>query len=136
MKKLLSFTLLLVLCVTLIGCGNDKANSNSDILDLTENTEQTVTETLSETVVAETIGQNATSITLPEGAISSDEAIDIALKKAGLNSSQVIGLWAELDYENGVLIYEVDFSDGTYDYDCDVDANNGKVLAFDKELDD
>ena len=64
------------------------------------------------------------------------ELINAIADKAGLTKSQLIGLWSELDYENGVLIYEVDFSDGKYDYDCDVDALNGKVLKFEKEIDD
>ena len=137
MKKLVCLIFALALCTVFVGCGDKQENAQPDIYDLTTSATETVTPTTAnETVVVETTAKNATSPTLPEGAISSDEAVSIALKKADLTQQDVIGLWAELDYDNGVLIYEVDFSDGTYDYDCDIDAQSGDVISFEKEIDD
>lgn len=133
MKRLLALTLALMLCISLFGCNNKNATTSPDIKDINNETQ---TQQVSPTETAETFAPKNDAPTLPEGAITSDEAIDVALKKAELSKSQVIGLWSELDYDDGVLIYEVDFSDGKFDYDCDVDALNGKVLKYDKELDD
>lgn len=41
--------------------------------------------------------------------ISATEAEHIALKKAGFSASEVYDKEVELDYENGVLVYEVSF---------------------------
>ena len=134
MKKLIAFTLVLLLSISLFGCGN----KNVDTTTQTKNTktETQVQQSTSTDNNTETYAHKENAPTLPEGAITSEDAVAIALDKAGLTNSQLIGLWSELDYDDGVLVYEVDFSDGKYDYDCDVDALNGKVLKFEKELDD
>ena len=135
MKKLIALILVLLLTASLFGCGSNKADAQPDIKDIASET-QAQQDTVTPTQSIETFAQKENAPTLPEGAITSDEAVTIALEKAGVTKSQLIGLWSELDYDDGVLIYEVDFSDGKYDYDCDVDALNGKVLKFEKELDD
>ncbi len=42
----------------------------------------------------------------------------------------------ELDYEHGRKIYEVTFYKDGYEYEYDIDAESGKVLKFEKDLDD
>ena len=44
-------------------------------------------------------------------------------------------LQCELDRENGIMVYEVEFESGLYDYEYDIDAATGKVLKSKKELD-
>ena len=68
--------------------------------------------------------------------VGKDAAKSAALKHAGLTASQVTELSAELDRENGKLVYEVEFKSAGYEYDYEIDAANGTVLKSDKELDD
>lgn len=58
-------------------------------------------------------------------------AIQIAMK-------QVRGIVTKvkLDEEDGRVVYEIEIKDGKYEYDFDIDAISGKVLKFEKELDD
>lgn len=68
--------------------------------------------------------------------ISADKAKSIALSNAGYKQSQVSGLYAELDYDDGVKYYDVSFyvknSDGSYsEYDYDVRVSDGKILSKD-----
>ena len=67
--------------------------------------------------------------------ISRTEARDIALKHAGLSTSQVRDLEVELDKEGGKTHYDVDFEKGGYDYDYEIDAESGKILKSRKEKD-
>ena len=67
--------------------------------------------------------------------ISRTEARDIALKHAGLSTSQVRDLEVELDKEGGKSHYDVDFEKGGYDYDYEIDAESGKILKSRKEKD-
>jgi len=67
--------------------------------------------------------------------ISRTEARDIALKHAGLTTSQVRDLEVELDKEGGKTYYDVDFEADGYDYDYEVDAESGKILKSRKEKD-
>ena len=67
--------------------------------------------------------------------ISRTEARDIALKHAGLSTSQVRDLEVELDKDGGKVHYDVDFEADGYDYDYEIDAETGKILKPKKEKD-
>lgn len=67
--------------------------------------------------------------------ISRDEAIEIALKHAGLSRSQVRDLDAELDRDDGTAHFDVDFEAGSYDYEYEIHATSGKILRSQKERD-
>ena len=71
--------------------------------------------------------------TEPADKLTQNEAISIALSHAGLKKSQVYDLEAELDKENGVWLYEVNFESGGYDYEYDIHAETGKILHTSKE---
>lgn len=64
-------------------------------------------------------------------AITLDDAIYIALADAGVGSVT----WEQTvqDYENGILVYEIDFTAGGYEYDYDIDAYTGAILDRDIE---
>ena len=68
--------------------------------------------------------------------LSAEQAKAIALKHAGLTADQVKGLRAELDRDDGVPVYEIEFRAGQYEYDYEIHAETGKIREFDKELDD
>ena len=68
--------------------------------------------------------------------IGVDKAKEIALKKAGLSSGDVIFDRTELDIENGVHVYEVEFRMGKKEYTADIKADDGKILEFDVDFDD
>lgn len=65
--------------------------------------------------------------------IGSDKAISIALEKAGVKKEDALYIKHELDAENGVLIYDVTFRAGDYDYDYDINAVNGSIVSYEKE---
>lgn len=65
--------------------------------------------------------------------IGSDKAISIALEKAGVNKSDASYIKHEFDAENGVLIYEVTFRAGDYEYDYDINALDGSIVSYEKE---
>lgn len=67
--------------------------------------------------------------------IGKDAAIAIALAHAGLKRDAVRDLKCELDREDGIMVYEVEFESGAYDYEYDIDAKTGKILKSKKELD-
>lgn len=75
------------------------------------------------------------SPTVPETKLTREQARDIALKHAGLTASQVRDLDVELDRDDGVLHYDVDFEASGYDYEYEIDAATGKILRSQKERD-
>lgn len=66
--------------------------------------------------------------------IGKDAALSAALKAAGLTKDQVKNIEIELDYEHGVMVYEVEFDRGYDEYDYDINAKTGAVVAYDNEI--
>ena len=62
--------------------------------------------------------------------------MEIALSHAGLSASDVRELKAELDTDDGRVHYDVDFKQGTTEYDYDIDAVTGEIIKYDSEIDD
>ncbi|MCD8382454.1 MAG: PepSY domain-containing protein [Clostridiales bacterium] len=63
------------------------------------------------------------------GLIGKDAAQEIALEAAGLAESEVTGMTVKQDREDGVTVYEVEFWNGTTEYDYEIDATTGAILA-------
>ena len=82
------------------------------------------------------VGSGSTQSGSSTDVVGAEKAKSAALGHAGLTAAQVSRLHAELDREGGRYVYEVEFKYGGYEYSYDIDAANGAVLTFDKELDD
>ena len=68
--------------------------------------------------------------------ISREKAKSVALSHAGLKEADVRELEVELDNEKGVLVYEVSFESGRYEYSYDIDAYSGAVKFSEKDFND
>lgn len=67
--------------------------------------------------------------------ISEEQAIEKALARAELTRENVRDIKCERDNEDGIVVYEVEFESGKYDYEYDIDAKSGKILKSKKEID-
>ncbi len=69
--------------------------------------------------------------------IGSEAAISAALAVATLTTEQIIAQQTEIDFDDGVMIYEVEFTTVTGDeYSYDIDALTGSVLQSEIDLND
>lgn len=89
---------------------NDNNSNNSNTNDSTNN------------------GNNATT-----ASITVEEAKTIALTNANLTEDVVQFLRTEQEYDNGVLVYEIDFTYGDYEYDYKINANTSEIVSFDRD---
>lgn len=71
-----------------------------------------------------------------EEKISASKAKSIALNHAGVSSDDARGMECEYDADDGVKLYEVSFRSGKYEYDYEINALTGKIISWDKEIDD
>ncbi|MBO6106215.1 MAG: PepSY domain-containing protein [Lachnospiraceae bacterium] len=70
------------------------------------------------------------------GTLTQDQALAQALAYANLDRSQVDFVKRiELDYEHGRKVYEIKFYQGGFEYEFDVDAENGSILKYEKDFD-
>ncbi len=67
--------------------------------------------------------------------IGEEKAKEIALKKANVTNESVIFDIIELEKENGVWQYEVDFKKDTTEYDAKINALDGTILEWEMERD-
>lgn len=84
---------------------------------------------------AKTTGKSTTTPST-KGYIGAAKAKSIALKHAALSKSKVRGLKAKLDKEHGIMVYEVEFHYGHYEYDYEINAKTGAIIDYEKEWDD
>lgn len=65
--------------------------------------------------------------------ITLEEAKEAVLKKAGLKESEAVFTKAELDYDDGRVVYEIEFKTDTAKYDATVDATTGEITEWEVE---
>ena len=76
---------------------------------------------------------NGSSNNATTASITVDEAKNIALTHANLTEDAVSLLRTEQEYDDGVLVYEIDFTHGDFEYDYKINANTGEVVSYDRD---
>ena len=76
------------------------------------------------------------SKTTPSGDIGYAKAKSIALNHAGVSENKAYDMDIELDDEDGILVYEVEFKSGNMEYSYEINAATGAILKHETELDD
>ena len=70
------------------------------------------------------------------GILTQDEALAKALEHAQLKKDQLDFVKkAEMDYEHGRKVWEINFYQGGFEYEYNIDAETGSVLKFEKDWD-
>ncbi len=77
-----------------------------------------------------------TGLASDSGYIGKEAARNAALKHAGLSMNQVYDFEMEMDYVQGVMVYEMEFKSGGAEYEYDINANTGAVVKVKKGVDD
>ena len=62
--------------------------------------------------------------------IGEEKAEQIALEKAGLTADDVTFINIDLDRDDGVWQYELEFRQGTTEYEAEINAIDGKILKW------
>lgn len=68
--------------------------------------------------------------------IGGEKAKEIAFASAGVTSASVTNLEAELDCDDGILIYEVEFNAGRNEYEYDINAKDGSIVKSSIDVND
>ncbi|MBR5307538.1 MAG: PepSY domain-containing protein [Clostridia bacterium] len=71
-----------------------------------------------------------------KGFIGEERAREIALEKAGLKESEVTLIKVKLDRDDGRYVYEIEFRRGLTEYEAEINAEDGRILKFEKDFDD
>lgn len=120
MKKILVSIMTIVMSVMMLtACGPENNVAPTPTTDATADA---------------TMPQNTATATADASKfIGEEKAKELALQKAGINAEGVTFDRIELDRDDGVWQYEVDFRHEGTEYDIDIKADNGEILSFEKE---
>ena len=132
MKKLSLAIIIATVSISLVGCGNsgvvgnsnNNNNNNSGV-----NNYETTTQDNSESNAQGNAQENVNNT----GDISLDKAKEIALAHAGLTSDQVNFKRTELEFDNGVKKYEVEFYYNNMEYSYEIDSHTGNILSYEQD---
>lgn len=67
--------------------------------------------------------------------ISADRAKEIALADAGVPAADAVFLRAQLDWDDGRQVYEVELRSGRTEYEFEIDAKTGGIVSRDVDYD-
>ena len=105
-------------------------NGTSSTVTLTGGSDVTDADSFNHVTDADSFNQSGTGSTT--ASITAERAREIALNHAGLTASQVTFARADLDRDDGRLVYDVEFYTSDYkEYDYEIDASTGAVLSYD-----
>ena len=65
--------------------------------------------------------------------IGAEAARTIAITHAGVNEAEITKYESELDFEKGVMVYDIEFDCDGYEYDYDINAKTGEIVKYEKE---
>ena len=132
--------LIAVFCIlSLAGCKNDSgeipaAADPTAAVQNTEPSETTSAETVTETeAVQNNTEESATADSTDGRRLTLEEAKAAALEHAGVNESEVTNVKTEFDYKDGVNGIEVEFDTSSYEYEYEINADNGNIIKVSKE---
>ena len=131
MKNLITVILTLA-CVMFMfaGCGSENMNDmGSDIQSGIDSAEDKI-ESGADDLMDGDMNNNSSD---NSAKISKDKAKEIAFKHAGVNEADAYDIEVDLETDNGVLNYEVDFETKTTEYDYHINAKTGEIISSSKE---
>ena len=145
MKKALG-GLICALCLCLAGCAAHGQHTSQPV-SASQSTPPTLgqhTASAEASTAAPTQSDGAVSAPQPDtesnaksaapvmtGYLPRNDAIQIAVDAAKVDRSDIWDLSCELEEDDGVMIYQVEFEHGQYEYEYDIDAKTGTILDVD-----
>lgn len=111
--------------------GDEEHEQNTSSTENTSENSSAPTESTTAPTSAPTESTSASS-----GLISDSKAKEIAFAHAGLSPSSAVIEKVELDEDDGIWEYEIEFKSGGFEYKYKINAANGNILDFEKEADD
>lgn len=113
----------------------DKGNENNK--DMTNGITGDMTGDITKDPMGENQNHTTGNMTVDTGNfIGEEKAKETALSKAGVTPDGVKFEKVDLELDDGVWVYEIDFTKDNHEYDVKVKADDGIVLEYEKDLND
>lgn len=126
---------LLTFTFVLGGCGGDQPSSQSAGQTAAQSAGQTAAQSAGQTA-AQSTGQTSSQGsggTAAQTGITEEQAKAIALKDSGVAEADAVFTKVSRELDDGAEKYDIDFTSGGVQYEYDIDARTGEILAWAKE---
>ena len=133
-RRLLTMSALALICSMSVACNNNKASNSTNTNQNSTTSQESTNNANANTNQNNTTSQESTNNSNTNVKITEEQAKKIALNDAKLSENDVIFAKSQLETENGVSSYDVEFYTKTKEYDYKIDAISGAVLEFDSEI--
>lgn len=131
MNHLIAFLLAVLLALGCGGCAmagvDDTLNAAERSIDRAVDTVENVIQTAAPATTAPAPGARTTQ------RLTEEQAKSIVLEHAGFTADQVTGLRTEYEIDDGIPRYEVQFRQGRWEYDYEINAETGAILSYDRD---
>lgn len=141
MKKYVTGILASLIVFTLAACGSqnptETTRSAAEVSSVSAETDQTssaVPATAADPSQAQTASGTQAASPSGQTEIGEEAAKQTALSDAGVSESDTVYLSVKRDFDDGRLLYDVEFYAGSTEYDYEIDAYSGSVLSFDQDI--
>ena len=135
MKKLSVLFITLILTFALSACGRNAMDNNS-INGGTNSHNSNSNNNSNNNSQNSTLTPSTPTNENLSNEITREKALEIAFEKAGVKQADVRDLEIELDTENGVKVWEIDFEHKNLEYSYDVNAQSGAITKTERERND
>lgn len=133
--------------IALVGCGGQQAapaaqqapaqeQTTTETQKQTETTKTETTQTQQQPETTQAQPQAQTQTQVQADVIGEEEAKRIAFEDAGVAEQDATLIKVELDIDDGVTKYEVEFHVGQTEYEYDIDATTGDIIRPSMDMDD
>lgn len=78
-------------------------------------------------------GGCTTASKAPENVIGEEAAKTIALENAGVEASEVKFVRCNLEFDDGIWKYDIEFRQGKTEYDAEIKADDGYIIDFETD---
>lgn len=111
----------------LVGCGTAEGQMQSTG-DGLGRMSPSITTVLESTAVSQATAGESTA-----APVTREQAEAIALAHAGFTADQVKRLRTEYEIDDGIPRFEVQFRQGRWEYDYEINADTGAILSYDRD---
>lgn len=130
-KRIGIFVASMLIALSLTACGNNSSTQTSP--------QQTPAAQNNTPVQQDSIQSNpgtGNQAATPDAAslIGDAQALETALTHAGLTADVLTFSQVTQEFDDGFWTYNVEFFDGTKEYDYEIDATNGTILSVDQDM--
>ena len=113
---------------------SENSTQNDDVNNTQDNNVNTAQYNNVNTPQNNNVNNAQNNIVNNTGNISLDKAKEIALSHAGLSADQVTFVQANMDFDDGIKKYDIEFYCNGQEYDYEINASNGQIIQFDYDM--